>query len=115
MGDEPFIFTIKSFITKDSDDKIEKFIEKLREFFDYEDCNRIKKIALSSPQYPIKFSVFESAGNGGTRRTTVKVDPLFSFQSKDYVSYTLDEFLELGIEGIKENIKVKEAAEKYNL
>jgi len=121
FGDEPFTFTIKKFIGVDPNQKLEKFIKKLREYFDYEDCNRIKKYILLEPQYSIQFWLYETAGNAGSRRTTAK------FQTKYYNiwgsrnnkngenSYTLDEFLELGIEGIKEDIEAKEAANKYNL
>lgn len=113
FGDKPFTFTIKNFIGVDPNQKIEKFIKKLREYFDYEDCSRIKKSILLEPGYPIQFWLYETAGNAGLRRTTAKFQTIYYNFSKNI--YTLDEFLELGIEGIKDDIEAKESANKYNL
>jgi len=106
-----------------TDKELNDFFKKLEDYLDYEDAVRIKRICLINSQTLWFFSVYESCGNAGVRRTTISFAPsiyskgtaISDAEIKDFPIFTILEFLDLGLEGIKEEIESREAANKYNL
>lgn len=102
------------------DEKIDKIFYKLLKYFDVEECNRIRNYMTQKfkSNHLINFywffNFYETWGNSGTKRTTLQIEDYVTERSELPI-FTLDEFLEMDLNEIKELVDAKEISKKYNL
>lgn len=112
FGDVEFEFSID--INGITNDELNNFIRSLEKYFDYGDCQRIARHIMKYNQYKFwtLYLCWSSYGNASWRRSSVKFD--ISSNPYEY-NFSISDFLELGLEGIRDRIEDERIAKRYNL
>lgn len=109
----PLEFDFKIFnVNNSTKHQINLFIKEINKYFIvYSNIFNFEKLFLCPY---LRINLYETGANGGTYRNTMSIIPSYHNLSENKL-ISMDDFLEVGFEGIEEYFEMKNAAKNFNL